>query len=148
MDAENECPWCPSGTPPLDLEARSAAMNGDLARLQVVRDQGASCDAFVMLHAAAGGHVECMQFLHADHMPFHPEDSCIPLSCCTVAAAGGHIKSMRFAHEKGAAIDSNTVWFATKKCHECLMNAYTTGHAIDCIHGGCFEYAVAHLPPE
>jgi hypothetical protein len=111
-----------------------------------------------MLHAAAGGHVECMRFLHAEcgvgfdsviaRMPFHPEDSCIPLSCCTVASAGGHVDALRFAHEKGATIDSNTVWFATKKCHECLMNAHTTGRYTKCIHGGCFDYAVAHLPPE
>jgi hypothetical protein len=147
--ADLECPWCPSGTPQLDLAARSAAIKGKLQSIRELSDQGVIMDALVMLHAAAGGHVECMRFLYEEcnvgfeyvfaPMPFHCNAECMHLSCCTVSGAGGHLNAMRFAHERGSVIDESTVQFAARKCYTCEMTSPL------CEHGTCFEYASLHM---
>ena len=79
----------------IDLDCDQAAECGNLALLQLSRDNGCPWDEWTCcMHAAAGGHLAVLQWARTNGCPWDTRT-------CANAAAGGHMHVLQWARANG-----------------------------------------------
>ena len=95
----------------------SAALNGQLYCLKLLRSKECPWDEITCKHAAGMGHLDCLKWAHENGCPWNAETP-----CC--AAINGHLDCLKYAHE-----------------NDCQWNSWTcTGAALN-NSADCLKYA-------
>ena len=124
--------------------SRAAAKGGHLECLQFAHANGCPWDEYTCACAALGGQLACLKYLHANGCPWDQRT-------CANAARRGNLTCLQYAHTNGCPWDKGTCRWAAAEGHlTCLEYAHTNGCPWDwCTcwkaagggHLACLEYA-------
>ena len=100
---------------------QGAARGGHLEVLQWLHANGCPLGANTCMYAARGGHLEVLQWLRANGCPWGR-------NTCSGAAEGGHLEVLQWARVNGCPWDEDTCRFAAQGGHlEVLQWAHANG---------------------
>jgi len=125
----------------------TAARNGHLECLQLLREYSCPWDEHTCTVAAKGGHIACLQFAHTNGCP-------LTIDVCLAAAQHNHLKCLQYAHQQhcewnkvvcaAAALGNSLECLEYLHRHDCPWDHHVTNISASRGHLSCLRFALTH----